>query len=330
MAKDIIHIIEYYSHHDVSDETREKIAGRLSVTANDKDAEKAYRSLWNEYELSDADKNDTENVYKAIEAKLGWTNSANLKEINLWRKRFVALVTALIVIAGIATYYYIDSRTKDVTGIAMQETHTIKGVTKQIHLVDGTRVKLSQESVLLYPSAFKGKERNVFLIGEASFDVSHKDDSPFHVSTPYFEITDLGTSFTVSSYVADEEVSTILHTGKIKLRIKGSQKEYQMSPQDCIVYNVSTKEVRLENSTSKVASWQTKQIDIDDLTLEEACKILERNYGVKFEFKSHKFKKVHITVHLNRGETLKGAMNVITGLIPDMEVETLPGKVIIK
>ena len=56
--------------------------------------------------------------------------------------------------------------------------------------------KTQPSSVLLYPSSFKGaEERKVFLSGEAFFDIRHDDAQPFHVSTPHFEITDLGTSF---------------------------------------------------------------------------------------------------------------------------------------
>ena len=43
------------------------------------------------------------------------------------------------------------------------------------------------------------------------------------VSTPHFEITDLGTSFTVSSYSNTDEVSATLKTGKIELRIIGQE-----------------------------------------------------------------------------------------------------------
>ena len=207
-----------------------------------------------------------------------------------------------------------------------------KSVAKTLALVDGTKVKLSQGSVLLYPASFEGKERKVFLAGEAFFDIKHDDKHPFHVSTPHFEITDLGTSFSVSSYTTDEEVTTTLKTGKIELRIVGEDKVYSMNPDDQLVYNVKTKSVNLRQVSkgNNGLGWRNKQIDLNDVTLAEAAQIMGDAYGVKFSFRSQRYKNTKVTVHFNRGETLSGAMNVLKNLVPGLEYEVRKDEVILK
>ena len=231
-------------------------------------------------------------------------------------------------------YVQMNNQLKDVKLATMLQEHTINEESKVIALADGTKVRLSQSSVLLYPSSFKGaEERKVFLSGEAFFDIRHDDAQPFHVSTPHFEITDLGTSFTVSSYSNTDEVSATLKTGKIELRIIGQEdKVYSMKPNDQLVYNVKTKAVNLRKVSAEEdgTSWRNKEIDLNDVTLAEAGKILGNAYGVKFTFRSKIHQKTKVTVHFNRGETLSGAMFVLKNLIPGLEYEVKKDEVIIR
>ena len=214
----------------------------------------------------------------------------------------------------------------------MLQEHTVSDECKTIALADGTQVRLNQSSVLLYPEKFSGKERKVFLTGEAFFDIKHDGRHPFHVSTPYFDITDLGTSFSVSSYATDVEVSTTLKTGKIELKIVGEDKVYSMKPNDQLVYNVKTKAVDLRQVTDEDdgLSWRNKQISLDDVTLAEAARIMGDVYGVKFVFRSSRHRNTKITVHFNRGESLKKALAIVGNLVPGLEYELMKDKVIIK
>ena len=50
-------------------------------------------------------------------------------------------------------------------------------------LSDGTKVYLNAGSRLVYPDIFSDKNREVFLVGEAFFDVKHDKQHPFIVQT---------------------------------------------------------------------------------------------------------------------------------------------------
>ena len=142
----------------------------------------------------------------------------------------------------------------------------------------------------------------------------------------------MGTSFSVSSYATDVEVSTTLKTGKIELKIVGEDKVYSMKPNDQLVYNVKTKAVDLRQVTNEDdgLNWRNKQISLDDVTLAEAARIMGDVYGVKFVFRSSRYRNTKITVHFNRGESLKKALAIVGNLVPGLEYELKKDKVIIK
>lgn len=72
----------------------------------------------------------------------------------------------------------------------------------------------------------------------------------------------MGTSFAVSSYTDDNEVSATLKTGKIELCILGQEdKIYHLNPNDELIYNVKTKEVNLRKVPDDFdgMSWHNKK-----------------------------------------------------------------------
>lgn len=249
-----------------------------------------------------------------------------------WQRAVAVIIPIVILVVFGKIYMQMRNAQQKSPEIAMLQQHTINGECKTVVMADGTQVNLSQSSVLCYPSTFEGKERKVFLTGEAFFDIKHDAKRPFHVSSPYFEITDLGTSFMVSSYTTDEEVSTTLKTGKIEIQIAGEGKKYCMKPNEQLVYNVRTKAVNIRKVASEEigTSWRNKEIDLNDVTLAEAANMMSKTYGVKFVFTSKRYQNTKITVHFNQGETLSSAMSIIKDLIPGMTYEIRKGVVIVK
>lgn len=88
-------------------------------------------------------------------------------------------------------------------------------VIKTILLQDGSRIRLSPDSRISYPDSFVKKEREVFLSGEAFFEVTKNPNSPFKVYTSEIVTTVLGTSFTVKAFEKDRDVSVVVKTGKV-------------------------------------------------------------------------------------------------------------------
>ena len=231
MGTKIRDIIDYYAGHDVSGEIKERVLERVSGTQDDKEVNDALSSLWNQAESACMSEDAISAAYKRLLEADGAEEETKAKQLHIFHfARFAAIIIPLVMLIAFGKMYIdMSNDLDDMKLISMVQKHTTNDETQLIAMSDGTKVKLSQSSVLLYPSSFKGaKERKVFLSGEAFFDIKHDDNKPFHVSTAHFEITDLGTSFAVSSYTNADEVSTTLKTGKIELRIIGQK------PWNCI------------------------------------------------------------------------------------------------
>ena len=332
MAVNIKEIIAYYLEHDVSERNRDRVLERIADTMDDKDVNESLSSLWAQSDSASMDEGEISAAYERLRITNGEKKKSKYLKLFTWQRIAAVIIPLVMLVVFGKLYVQMSDELKASQVVAMLQEHTVSDECKTIALADGTQVRLNQSSVLLYPEKFSGKERKVFLTGEAFFDIKHDGRHPFHVSTPYFDITDLGTSFSVSSYATDVEVSTTLKTGKIELKIVGEDKVYSMKPNDQLVYNVKTKAVDLRQVTDEDdgLSWRNKQISLDDVTLAEAARIMGDVYGVKFVFRSSRHRNTKITVHFNRGESLKKALAIVGNLVPELEYELMKDKVIIK
>ena len=91
------------------------------------------------------------------------------------------------------------------------------GKKSQLILEDGTKVWLNAGSRMAFPTKFTGKKREVFLEGEAYFEVAHNQNLPFMVNTGEIIIKVLGTRFNISAYKTDKLTETVLLEGKVAI-----------------------------------------------------------------------------------------------------------------
>jgi transmembrane sensor len=84
----------------------------------------------------------------------------------------------------------------------MAELTTLPGQRAALLLPDGSRVTLGMASKLRYPARYAGRSRDLYLDGEAYFEVVHDGARPFRVHTRRGTTEDLGTAFNVRAYGA--------------------------------------------------------------------------------------------------------------------------------
>lgn len=161
------------------------------------------------------------------------------------------------------------------------------GKTFEVALSDGTYVHLNSGSSLRYPVQFiKGMKRQVFVQGEAFFDVAKDSLHPFQVSADLLSVRVLGTQFNVSAYQEDEFSEVVLVEGSVSLfstsigydPIKGTVLEpgYKAS------FEKSQKEItKTPVMTDIYTSWRHGELAFRNMTLENILKKLERHYDVK-------------------------------------------------
>lgn len=88
---------------------------------------------------------------------------------------------------------------------------------KYVQLPDGSSVVLHKNSSLKYPEQFSGARREVFLTGEAFFEVTKNPESPFFVYAGELVAKVHGTSFSVKAIAGSDQVLVAVKTGKVSV-----------------------------------------------------------------------------------------------------------------
>ncbi|MEO9871481.1 FecR family protein [Ekhidna sp.] len=153
----------------------------------------------------------------------------------------------------------------------------------KVVLSDGTQVHLNAGSSLKYPVEFiRGNNRQVFLDGEAFFDVAKDSEHAFIVNANELNVTVLGTQFNVSSYPEDEFIRTVLVEGSVSLsEDEQNLNATRLKPGHQAIWNKEDKNISIEEvSTSLYTSWINGKIVFRHMPFKNIIKKLERHYNV--------------------------------------------------
>jgi transmembrane sensor len=155
------------------------------------------------------------------------------------------------------------------------------GKRSDITLVDGTRIWLNAGSQLSYPISFTGNSREVFLSGEAFFDVKSDRDKPFHVITGDMKIRVTGTRFNVTSYSNDSTTQAVLLSGKVSAaKNQRFARPVELQPGERIVYHKQADHMEKNRVDVELyASWINGYLIFDHEPIENIFKKLERYYN---------------------------------------------------
>jgi len=159
------------------------------------------------------------------------------------------------------------------------------GKQSSIRLPDGTMAYLNAGSRLMYPAVFSGKNREVFLLGEGYFEVSHNPQKPFVVKTNDINVVALGTVFNVSAYPADKIIETVLINGQVVIRDNSFhifKKDLVLKPNDLVSFNRESLEtVSKQVNTNEYVAWHEGYLNFQSVDLSRIILKVERYYNVR-------------------------------------------------
>jgi transmembrane sensor len=251
------------------------------------------------------------------------------------RIRQVAAAAAIFILVTATAVLYILNKEKGATANAVvtagqpvlkkdtlwvsRENHTKKIVA--ILLPDGSTVRLKRNAVLKYQSVYGEKKRDVWLEGQAFFQVAKQKEKPFTVCTRLVNTTALGTSFTVQ--IADMNASVQLHTGKVVVKpvkdLPGFKKEIYLSPGEKISYDYIQSMVKVIRNTDKridktSASNKLQDLEYNNEALTTVMAQLSARYHQTIHFNPDELTGMNFTGTVARNDSL----NVILRLIANM------------
>src|SRR5690606_5078196 len=159
------------------------------------------------------------------------------------------------------------------------------GVKYTTVLPDGTQVKLNSSSSIKYPEQFSEDLREVFLKGEAFFEVKHDQQRPFIVHSGDLKIQVLGTSFNVRDYGDETETRVALVTGKVRIDPQSdTSSSLVLEPAQMAVFNRENRSLQKKPFDFKTEiGWKEGVLIFSNTTLAEAFDKIERWYGVEIK-----------------------------------------------
>ena len=237
------------------------------------------------------------------------------------RIRALAYAASVALLFGIASVLYVSQ--KETTAkrgeiLAGGEVVVPYGSKSQMTLPDGSKVWVNAGSKISYPSDFGVASRNVYLSGEAYFDVVKMEEIPFYVNTDVLKIKVYGTAFNVKAYTDDNCVETTLDRGAISIiRNDAPDREITVEPKQKITIlrntqkpsvsltsanaaNTSSKplenlNVQILKNTEVITAWKDNRLVFNQEPLWSLAKQLERRYNVQIKFNNEKIKSLRYT-----------------------------------
>lgn len=164
----------------------------------------------------------------------------------------------------------------------------------QLQLSDGTMVHLNAGTTLKYPVKFiAGENRQVFLNGEAFFDVAKDKKHPFIVNADALNVRVLGTHFNVSNYPEDAATDVVLVEGSVGMY--GLNEEFDATKNTVLKPGYKGSFNRENNAISTKAvitdiytSWINGGLTFRNMTFKNIITKLERRYNVTIVNKNEK------------------------------------------
>lgn len=319
MVKNISNIIQKYVSGTSEKEELDCAISVLEDPYHNLELRPTLYKLWNEENEISTDFpefGDYNNLLNQIHHQI---NLAEKSQDKSKIKRLILTISkvaaVLLIVAFIGVFAQIYKTTEPVyyTSIAP------KGSVAQMVLPDNTMVYLNSGSEIKYSINGEGGQREVFLKGEAWFQVTKNKEKPFIVHTPFYNINVHGTEFNVKAYPEDNEITTTLEKGSIEIsstkqfRIQSNQ---LLKPGEQLTYNKKHNSIQLKNVKTRLyTSWKENKLIFINMELKELIILLERKYGVDIEVEDDSILELHYDGTL-KNETILEVMSILKHSLP--------------
>lgn len=221
------------------------------------------------------------------------------------------------------------------------EKHNTTTQTIDIALNDGSRISLEPQGRIRYPEKFDGPRREVFLEGEAFFDIAKDPAHPFLVYANGLVTKVLGTSFRIKAYDGAREVTVEVKTGKVSvfaqsdpdLKEKLDDTQLQgvvLTPNQKIVYarnEVKMLKTLVEKPEMVVPKADVPQFSFEDTPASEVFNTIGKAYGIDILYDEALLKDCPLTAMLDN-QTLHDKLDIICKAV-ESSYQIVDGQVVI-
>lgn len=224
----------------------------------------------------------------------------------------VAAVLILPILLFSAYLYFRSTSEKP----QMAEFIVPMGQKSELVLPDSTHIWLNSGSELKYATNFLSQStREVYLKGEAYFEVTHRANSHFVVRMERSAVEVLGTKFNVRAYAEDQQIEASLFHGKVSFVANdgtSSPTEELMSPGDKIAFNLKTNQISKQQfGNEDLLAWKNNRLAFADDNFDAVVRKIERWYNVQVNYRPEQFVGQRLTLSLEEGESIGQLLQIM-------------------
>lgn len=335
MESRLQYLFRRYLDNTCTQDELEEFLGFVQKSEHDESLRQLIRGMYDEL------KDDGITVPHVDEhGRLVLGNTANepqpgsIPESSIKRKRRIstmsfATVLAVVIIGTVIITTQLNKRSKEERTLAvLTKKSTNRSESKFILLEDSTQVWLNAATSLDFPDRFNAKKREVYLAGEAFFDVKHADKVPFVIHIGDMSVTVLGTAFNIKAYPGQKNITVAVSRGKVKVTGKDGWEMTLVKGQQVKVNDHSNATAEKNVTDDLIAGWQQGNIYYDDEPFKDIISDMERVYNVSVRIENPLVADQEISTSFKKEIGIEQALQVLCRLTDTELRKTTQGYII--
>ncbi|MGQ7868739.1 FecR family protein [Sunxiuqinia sp. sy24] len=267
-------IIQKYLQGKASNEEKEQLFNWLDESTSNKDEYVEIKKIW---ALTSREENVEGKTWSDI--KPSESKPAKTKKLQYWLSR--AAIFLLLISCGAIAGRIVSKIVEPPVYSQMYSVISPAGQMTNIELPDGTLVMLNSGTKIKYSGDFTNGKRQVYLEGEAFFDIAKDKEHPFIVNSDYLGVKVYGTTFNVQAYPEDGKFAVTLIEGSVGILNNTGEEVSKLVPGEKAYFSKNeTIDIRLVD-TEMYTSWKEGLVTFRNEKLEDIAKQIERWYNVE-------------------------------------------------
>ena len=314
MQQKIDHILQKGNSKSANESDRQKMFSLFHQAENEYELKGSLLEELNNTGIPDTISPDFTIIFEKLWGKI---EKIKTQSKSKYLNTFIKVAVAAVFI-GLLIGFYFTSKNRNQEPV-YYAAHSPYGSVSEVVLPDGSIIFLNSGSRIKYSIDGNKGIREVFLNGEAWFDVVKNRMKPFIVHTSFYDVNVTGTQFNVKAYETDNEVITTLEEGSVIIQSTDKFKLVKnviLKPGEQVVLDKDFKELTIKKVNTKwFTSWKDNKLIFVNMNMEEFIVILERKFGVDFEIKDEAILDLHIDCTI-KNETIIEILEILKKTLP--------------
>jgi transmembrane sensor len=294
----------------------EEINEFLSMMKRDdynKEVQDLLDEFWNEpSSINTMNQDNAERIFNKI---MAYSSDEKPIRVLAIKSSWYKAVAAVLIIGLSLFLYKVSTPIPETQSVKVNSIVTVKSEKpgrRFINLPDGSSVILNENSKIELSKNFNSNgKREVYLYGEAYFDITHDADHPFIVHTGKIKTTVLGTAFNIKANPGSKLITVTVTRGKVK--VGDDEHTYNVIvPDEQVVFDqVLSNHIKKPIKAVSVIEWTNEDMYFDDVSMKDVANQLQDRFDVKIIFSNEQIKSCKFSATFLKTQSLEQILNII-------------------